>query len=69
MTRNVPLRLIILQCSQNFLIEVLTFIFSISHGQVNTECYPVAGNLLVPVNDPAATQIVRRQLDRHLVTG
>src|SRR6266545_8254294 len=52
-TRITPLRRTILQCSQIFFTDVRTFMG--------------AAPSLVPVDDPAAGQVVRRQLDRHLV--
>src|SRR5258705_11555882 len=54
MTRMTPFRRTTLQCSQIFFTELRTFMF-------------VSPRLLVAVHDPAAAQVVRRQLDRDLV--
>jgi len=87
-TNRFPLRLIILQCSQRFLIDEYIFM-------VNPTCYdcPVCPKyekacnvintsliinrikddyfcfLLVPVGNPAFAQVIRRNLNLHLVTG
>ena len=61
-TRTTPLRLMILQLRQIRLTDASTFIFALS--------LPVLGSieLLGTEHDTCTTQIIRRQLYRHLVT-
>src|SRR4029078_13133452 len=54
-TRTTPLRRMILQLRHIFLTDAATFMSSLFPGSLGAE------------DDPRARQVVRRQLDRHLV--
>src|SRR5262245_13102591 len=63
-----PPRRTILQCSQIFLTDDRTFTVSLPAPRTRPRRMPPgAARSLVAVDDPPARQVVRRQLDRHLV--
>src|SRR6266571_3478993 len=80
MMRITPPRRTTLQCSQIFLTDVRTFTFHLQAprarapkrarvpGFTGSPDRAGARRLLVAVHDPAARQVVRRELDRDLVT-
>src|SRR5438270_6829905 len=65
-TRTTPLRCTILHLSQIFFTDALTFIISRFPCSTGT---PACALLFVPVHNSSASEIVRREFHRDLVTG